>query len=152
MVGNIVSGVLTPQEAAGLAAAEVRRNFPIYGTGGFHFHIEPMQKHLVQEVRPAILALMGAVTFLLLIACANVANLLLVRMSLRERVLSVRSALGCSRSRLISQVLAEALLVAGGGTILGVALAYAGIRELISISPANLPRLEKIAVDPMVLL
>jgi putative ABC transport system permease protein len=140
------------QEVAGLAAAEVRRNFPLYGAAGFYYHIEPMQKHLVAEVRPAILALMGAVTFLLLIACANVANLLLVRMSLRERELSVRAALGGSRARLVSQVLAEALLVASCGTIAGVGLAYAGIRELIAISPANLPRLEKIAVDPIVLL
>jgi predicted permease len=140
------------QEVAGIAAAEVRRNFPIYGTGGFYYHIEPMQKHLVGEVRPTIVALMGAVTFLLLIACANVANLLLVRMSLRERELSVRAALGGSRSRLISQVLAEALLVAGAGTIVGVGLAYAGIRELVAISPPNLPRLERIAVDPIVLL
>ena len=140
------------QEMAGLAAAEVRKNFQLYGAGGFYYHIEPMQQHLVAEVRPAILSLMGAVIFLLLIACANVANLLLVRMSLRERELSVRAALGGSRSQLIRQVLAEALLIAGAGTVLGVALAYAGIHGLTAISPASLPRLEKIAVNPVVLL
>ncbi len=139
------------QEASELAAADVRKNFPIYGTSNFHYHIEPMRQHLVAEVRPAILALMGAVIFLLLISCANVANLLLVRMSLRERELAVRTALGGSRWRLIRQMLAEALLLAGAGTILGVALAYAGIRELIAISPANLPRLDKVAIDPAVL-
>jgi putative ABC transport system permease protein len=139
------------QDMGELAAAGVRKNFPLYGAGNFHYHIEPMQQHLVAEVRPAILALMGAVTFLLLIACANVANLLLVRMSLRERELAVRTALGGSRWRLIRQMLAEALLLAGAGTLLGIGLAYAGIRELIAISPANLPRLEGVAIDPEVL-
>jgi predicted permease len=139
-------------ELSELAAADVRKNFAIYGTGNFHYHIEPMQQHLVAEVRPAILALMGAVIFLLLIACANVANLMLVRMSLRERELAVRTALGGSRWRLIRQMLAEALLLAGAGTVLGIGLAYAGIRELIAISPANLPRLDKIAIDPGVLI
>jgi len=139
------------QESGELVAAEIRRNFPIYGAGNFHYHMEPMHQHLVDEVRPAILALMGAVTFLLLIACANVANLLLVRMSLRERELAVRAALGGTRWRLIRQMLIESLLLAGAGTLLGVGLAYAGIHELIAISPANLPRLNDISIDPGVL-
>jgi predicted permease len=139
------------QEQGELAAADVRKKFSLYGAGNFHHHIEPMQQHLVAEVRPAIIALMGAVTFLLLIACANVANLMLVRMSLRERELAVRTALGGSRWRLIRQMLVESLMLAGAGTILGIGLAYAGIRELIAISPANLPRIESIAIDPAVL-
>ena len=139
------------QQAAELVAQDVRRDFSIYGAGNFHYHIEPMHQHLVEQVRPAILALMGAVIFLLLIACANVANLLLVRMSLRERELAVRAALGGSRWRLIRQMLTEALLLAAGGTALGVGLAYAGIRALIAISPTNLPRLDQVAIDPAVL-
>jgi len=139
------------RDEAELAAAEIRRNFQIYGTGGFHFHLDPMHQHLVAEVRPTILALMGAVTFLLLIACANVANLLLVRASLRERELAVRAALGGSRWRLIRQMLAEALMLASGGMLLGLLLAKLGIYELMAISPANLPRLDKIAIDPVVL-
>ncbi len=139
------------RDEAELAAAEIRRNFQIYGTGGFHFHLDPMHQHLVAEVRPTILALLGAVTFLLLIACANVANLLLVRASLRERELAVRAALGGSRWRLIRQMLAEALMLATGGTLLGLLLAKLGIYELMRISPANLPRLDKIAIDPVVL-
>jgi len=152
-IGRVKPGISLDrvQEAGENAAAGVRRNFPLYGSGNFHYHIEAMQHHLTAEVRPAILALLGAVIFLLLISCANVANLLLVRMSLRERELAVRAALGGSRARLIQQVLLESLLVAGAGTILGVALAYAGINELIAISPANLPRLEKISIDPIVL-
>ncbi|MBZ5626645.1 MAG: FtsX-like permease family protein, partial [Acidobacteriia bacterium] len=87
----------------------------------------------------------------LLIACANVANLLLVRASLRERELAVRAALGGNRWRLIRQLLAEALLLSGLGTLLGVGIAWLGVRELAGIAPANLPRIESIAVDRPVL-
>ena len=124
----------------------------ILTTADWHVRLVPMQQHLVAEVRPAILALMGAVVFLLLIACSNVANLLLVRASLRERELAVRTALGGSRWRLIRQMLAEALLLSGLGTALGLGLAWIGIHELLVIAPANLPRLESITIDPRVLL
>jgi predicted permease len=152
-IGRMKAGVSLDrvEEMAVLAAAEVRRNFPMYGGAGFQFHIEPLQHHLVAEVRPTILALTGAVMLLLLIACANVANLLLVRTSLRTREFAVRAALGGSRWRMIRQMLAEAVLLAGGGTTLGVALAYAGIREFIAIGPADLPHLDKVSIDPAVL-
>jgi predicted permease len=119
-------------------------------TADWHVRLVPMQQHLVAEVRPAILALMGAVIFLLLIACSNVANLLLVRASLRERELAVRTALGGSRWRLVRQMLAEALLLSTMGTIVGLGLAWAGIHELLVIAPSNLPRLDSIRIDPMV--
>ena len=152
-IGRLKPGISLDrvEEIAGLTAAEVRRNFPVYGGGGFYYHIEPLRHHLVAEVRPTILALTGSVMFLLLISCANVANLLLVRTSLRTRELAVRAALGGSRWRLIRQMLAEAVLLAGAGTVLGIALAYAGIRELIAIGPADLPHLDKVAIDPAVL-
>ena len=113
--------------------------------------LEPMRQYLVEGVRPAILALMGSVIFLLLIACANVANLLLVRASLRERELAVRAALGSGWGRLVRQLLAEALILSGLGTLLGVACAWFGIRGLIGIAPANVPRIESTAVDWRVL-
>ena len=152
-IGRLKPGVTVAQaqDEAELVSADIRRNFPIYNGGGFHWRIDPMHAHMVAEVRPAILALMGAVIFLLLIACANVANLLLVRASLRERELAVRAALGGSRARLIGQMLAEALLLAGAGTIVGIGLAEAGIRELIHLSPASLPRISSITLDPLVL-
>jgi len=114
--------------------------------------LQPVRDYLVAEVRPALVALSGAAIFLLLIACANVANLLLVRASLRQRELAVRSALGASRHRLVSQILAEASLLAICGTALGVGIAWAGIRGLLAIAPANVPRLETAAIDWRVLL
>ena len=153
VIGRLKSGVTVSQaqSAAETVAADLRRKFTIQETSGMHFRTEPMQQHVVEEVRPALLALMGAVIFLLLIACANVANLLLVRASLRERELAVRTALGGSRWRLASQTLAESLLLALAGAIPGVALAWAGIRELRAIAPASLPRLDTIRIDPTTL-
>jgi len=103
------------------------------------------------RVRPAILTLMGSVIFLLLIACSNVANLMLVRASLRGRELAVRAALGGSRWHLVRQMIAEALLLSAFGTLLGIGLAWLGIRELLALAPANLPRLEGISINATVL-
>ena len=116
----------------------------------YHVRLEPMHANIVAEVRPTILALLGAVIFLLLIACTNVANLLMVRSSLRERELSVRTALGASRWRLMRQMLAESVVIAGCGTAIGLGLARLGIHQLIVMGPENLPRLGSVAIDPVV--
>ena len=152
-IGRLKPGAsLTQARAeAETVSAGIRKANPIAQTADYHLRLEPMQQHLTDEVRPAILALMGAVIFLLLIACANVANLLLVRSSLRERELAVRTALGGGWARLMAQMLTEALLLAGLGTIFGLALAWFGIHELLVIAPANLPRLDSISIDPAVL-
>src|SRR5215469_15511621 len=134
------------QAAADNVAAEARKNFLIERTAGYAIRLEPMRKHLVAEVQPTILALMGAVIFLLLIACANVANLLLVRASLRERELAVRSAMGATRWHLVRQMLTESIVLAALGAAGGLALAWAGIRELLAVAPANLPRMETIQI------
>jgi putative ABC transport system permease protein len=139
------------QAAADHVTEETRKNFIISGTAGYAIRLEPMHQHVVEEVRPAIISLMGAVIFLLLIACANVANLLLVRASLRERELAVRTALGGSWWRLVSQTLAEAFLLAFGGAVAGVALASFGIARLRDIAPTSLPRLDGVRIDPTVL-
>jgi predicted permease len=152
-VGRLKPGVSLEQAqaAADNVAAEARKNFLIERTAGYYIHVEPMRQHLVAQVRPAILALMGSAIFLLLIACANVANLLLVRASLRERELAVCAALGASRWRLVLPLLTEAFLLTGMGALVGLALAWAGIYELRNLAPANLPRLETIHIDSFVL-
>ena len=109
--------------------------------------VEPIRQYLVEDVRTAIVSIMGAVMFLLLIACANVANLLLVRSSLRQRELAMRAALGGSWRRLLSQMLTEALMLSGLGTALGIVFAWAGTRAFLLVAPANLPRVESAGID-----
>ncbi|HEU4926402.1 MAG TPA: ABC transporter permease [Vicinamibacterales bacterium] len=139
------------QEEVEAVAARIRNDFAIAKGAGFYARLEPMHQTLVEQVRPAILALMGAVIFLLLIACANVANLILVRASLRAPELAMRAALGAGRSRIVRQMLVEAILLTGIGAVLGLTLASLGIRELLAIAPSNLPRAETIRIDPIVL-
>src|SRR5262252_6458907 len=146
--GALLAGA---QSAADNVAAEARKNFLIERTAGYAIRLEPMRRNLVSDVRPTILALMGAVIFLLLIACANVANLLLVRASLRESELAVRAAMGASRWKLMSPIFAEALWLAALGTLGGLMLAWAGLKELRSLAPADIPRLDTITIDGSVL-
>ena len=140
------------QSAADAVAAESRRTIPMNASVGFNVSLAAMREHLVAAVRPAILALMGSVIFLLLIACANVANLLLVRASLREHEFAVRAAMGANRRRLIGPLFTEACLLAAAGTAVGLGLAWAGIRELRALAPENLPRLENVGIDGTVLI
>ncbi len=152
-VGRLKKGVTLAQaqEAADAVAAEGRRTIPMDASIGYQISLAPMRQHLVAQVRPAILALMGSVIFLLLIACANVANLLLVRASLREQEFAVRAAMGANRRQLIRPLMAEALVLALAGTTLGLGLAWAAIHELRHLAPANLPRLDSIGIDVPVL-
>jgi putative ABC transport system permease protein len=139
------------QQEVEAVAARIRAEFAIARGSGFYARLEPMHKTLVDEVRPAILALVGAAMFLLLIACANVANLLLVRASLREPEIAMRSALGAGRWRLIWQMLIEASVLTSIGTLVGVALASIGIGRLLALAPDNIPRADSVAIDPIVL-
>ena len=153
VIGRLKPGAdMVPAQAeVETVSQKIREESTIARTAGHHFELVPMKQHLVDEVRPAILALMGAVIFLLLIACANVANLMLVRASSRERELAVRAALGAGWWQLVRQTLTEAFLIAALGTILGVTLAYLGIYQLLVIAPENLPRLNAIRIDTQVL-
>lgn len=153
VIGRLRPGVAMTQAQAEIdtIAQKIRDENPIAKTAGSHLQLVPVKQHLVDGVRPTILALMGAVIFLLLIACANVANLMLVRASSRERELAVRAALGAGWWQLVRQTLAEAIVIAALGTIIGVGLAYLGIRQLLAIAPENLPRLNAIGIDTQVL-
>jgi len=153
VIGRLKPGVNArqAQNRVDTIAADLRQHFPIKQTAGLYFHVIPMFDDLVADVRPTIVSLMGAVAFVLLIACANVANLLIVRASSRSRELAVRAAIGASRAQLVRQMLVESLVVAASGTALGLLLARAGIQVLINLGPKDLPRLESVAMDPIVL-
>src|SRR5260370_27105847 len=154
VIGGLNPGIMSrgAQSGADQVAAEAQKKFSILNTAGYALRVEPMRQHLVSEVRPAILALIGSVIFLLLIACANVANLLLVRPSLRERELAIRSAIGASWWDLARQILSEALLLAAIGAVGGLGIAWLGIHELLAIAPRHLPRLDTIRIDSPVLI
>src|ERR1022692_258946 len=111
-----------------------------------------LQDSITGTVRSPLLILLGAVGFLLLVACANVANLLLAQASVRERELSIRIALGAARRRLVCQFLTEALLLSLIGGVLGVLAALWGVAGLLAVAPGNLPRLEGVSVSVPVVL
>jgi putative ABC transport system permease protein len=151
-------GRLKPNASLVTARAEIARltadlqaRFPNDKTAGVTYHIEPMKEYVVAGVRTSIFSLMGAVILVLLISCANVANLLLVRASQRERELAVRAAMGGSPYAIVRQLLAESLVLATLAAIIGIALAKLGIVLLLRLAPSNLPRLADVSLDPVVL-
>jgi predicted permease len=153
VIGRLAPGATfsTAQRQLDRLAGDLRDRFPIKKAASLGIRAEPMQADIVKNVRPAILALMGAVIFVLLIACANVANLLLVRAAAREREMAVRSALGGNRRVLVGQMLAESLVLGGAGGALGLLFAEVGIALLLAIAPVNIPRVTDVGIDPTVL-
>jgi putative ABC transport system permease protein len=129
---------------------QMRREFPSdYDTGSIA--VVPLRDALTWNVRPALLVLLGAVGFVLLIACANVANLLLARSVSRQRELTLRAALGAGRARIARQLLTESLLLSAIGGIAGVLLAVVAVQGLAAFAPVALPRIDRMGVDARVL-
>jgi putative ABC transport system permease protein len=143
MVGRLRSGVSVDMANAQLALAtkEFHRRFPDMAGPRDEFFVQPFQDAIVLNVRPSLLVLAGAVCLVLLIASANVANLLMVRATARKREIAIRAAIGAGRGRIIRQLLTESLALSFTSGALGLALGMAGIRALLAINPGNIPRM-----------
>jgi predicted permease len=129
------------QDAMKLAADEFKQKFPDQMGPNASFTAVPLRDTVIGNVRQAFLILAGAVGFVLLIACANVANLLLVRATLRGREIAIRSSLGAGRSRIIRQLLTESVLLSIAGGALGLILGYIGLHALLAINSGDIPRI-----------
>jgi putative ABC transport system permease protein len=153
-VGRLRDGVTVEQASADISSIARRIHDSSSDQNDYLLKdgiVVPLQDSITGEVRPALLVLLGAVGFLLLVASANVANLLLAQASVRVRELAIRSALGAGHGRLIRQFLAEAFLLALIGGSLGVLGAYLGVAGLVAMAPANLPRLDTVSINLTVL-
>jgi predicted permease len=152
-IGRIKPGVTRTQAESELINLQhrIEKDYPSdYSSSGIS--LLPLQKQFTGAAGPVLYLLLGAVGFVLLIACANVANLMLARTASRRRELALRLALGAARSRILRQVLNESILLALLGGSLGVLLAMFGTRWLVSLAPGDIPRIEQVGLNPMVLI
>jgi putative ABC transport system permease protein len=149
VVGRLKPEVTQAQAQAEMSAiaARLAQQYP-EKIAGHGVKLEPLRDVIVGDIGSALFILLGAVGFVLLIACANVANLLLARVGARQKEIAVRIALGASRLRILRQLLTESLMLAVGGGAAGLLIAVWGVRWLVSFGPETIPRVREIAVDP----
>ena len=156
LVGRLRPGVSPEQAQAEMntLAKRFERDYPesYPAESGYRLHLVPAQEDLVGQVRPTLLILFGAAGLVLIIACLNVANLLLTRATSRAKEVAIRTALGSSRAILIRQFLTEGLVLSFLGALLGLLLAFWTTRALVAFNPGNIPRLDGIHLDGSVLL
>jgi predicted permease len=140
VIARLRDGATMEQAQSDVAAiaAQLAQDFP-HSNKDVQAFVTQLRETEVGNMRPYVMLLLGAVGFVLLIACANVANLMLVRATAREREMAVRAALGASRARLIGQLLTESILLAGIGGLFGIGLAYGGVRLMKNAIPIELP-------------
>ena len=160
VAGRLKPGVTLAEANAQLkiAAAQFRRRYPdavaAMDPSGT-FGAQPLRDHVVAGARSSLLVLLGAVGLVLLIACANVANLLLVRATGRKREFAIRAAMGAGRARIVRQLLTESIVLSMIGGVLGLILGFAGVRALLAVSPGDIPRIGEhgaaVAIDWRVL-
>jgi predicted permease len=142
VAGRLKPGISVESGTAqlGAAAAEFREAFPQALPPQVGFGVQTLQEMIVRNVRSSLWILVGAVSFVLLIACANVANLLLVRATVRQREIAIRSAIGAARGRIARQLITESMVLSLLGGIFGFLLGVLGIRALLALNPGNIPR------------
>ena len=151
--GRLKPGVTFAQAQAEMdgIARQLRQEHAEHESSDMRIRVVPLQDDIVKHTRPALIALVGAVLFVLLIACANVAHLLLARSTARQHEMALRAALGARGLRLVRQLATESLVLAAAGGLLGLVLAEVGLTVLRAMDPGNLPRMSDVRIDAAVL-